>query len=241
MKNTNLIGFNALITGGNKGIGKAISLKLVEAGANVISLGRTDIDNNSHLYKEYSDNFFHYKCDISNIDVLNSTMSLISENHKKINILINNAGILDFSEFSKSDISIASKILQVNLTSAITLTHHLLPSMLNSKSGMIINISSIGAIENFAGCSVYNASKAGLLSFSRSLRNEVRTSGLKIIDIIPGATLTDIWDSNSRELFKDNMMLPSDLAEIIYSCIILSLNDRVMIEEVVVTPQNGSL
>lgn len=240
MNSIDLTGKTALITGGNKGIGFATSQKLASAGAKVISLSKSNFEPNYELYPELKNNFIHYQCDLSNNEAIGIVLTTVLEN-KQIDFLINNAGVLEFAPFVESDITKAYQTISVNLQAAIWLTYEVLPMMIERSSGMIINISSIGAIENFANCGVYNASKAGLLSFSRSIRKEVRKSGIKIIDIIPGATLTDIWDKDSQDNFGDKMMLPEDIANAIYSCISLSYNNRLMIEEIVITPQNGSL
>ncbi len=243
MKELALKDMNVLITGGNKGIGLTLSKKLIRQGANVYSLSRTAYNHSTD--EDESDNFkkhFHqYKCDITSILQLQSALSEIKAAVSNIDILINNAGISDFNPFTESDLSLAEKIIQTNLIAAINLTHFILPDMIENQKGMIINITSISVKENFANCSVYNASKSGLISFSRSLRKEVRTKGIKIIDIIPGATLTDLWDDESRHQYQNQMMLPDDVSEVIYECIRLSVNNRMMIEEIIITPQSGNL
>jgi short-subunit dehydrogenase len=113
--------------------------------------------------------------------------------------------------------------------------------MIKRKSGIIVNISSSSVIENFADCSIYNASKSALIAMSRSLRKEVRQHGIKIIDIIPGATCTDIWDEQSKNEYKDRMLLPEDVADIIFQTVISSYGDRLMVEEIVIRPQNGNI
>ena len=241
MKQLKFNEITALISGGNKGIGLALSQKLVESGTKVISLGRSEYKHDSTNTTNFENNYFHYRCDISNTNELTKVLLEIKEMHGNINLLVNNAGTSDFSTFATSDISLGIKMIETNLSAAIALTHSVLPAMLSGQAGVIVNMSSIAAIENFADCSVYNASKAGLLSFSRSLRKEVRKSGVKIIDVLPGATLTDIWDEDFKNTFKDKMMHPEDIAEAVFECIRMSLNPRLMIEEIILTPQGGSL
>jgi short-subunit dehydrogenase len=241
MKQLKLNEITALISGGNKGIGLAISERLIKHGVKVISLGRSKFEKKINNISNFDELYFHYQCDISNFDELKKVLSEIMERHGHINLLVNNAGISDFTTFATSDISLGIKMIDVNLSAAIALTHSILPAMLADHAGVIINMSSVAAIENFADCSVYNASKAGLLSFSRTLRKEVRKSGVKVIDVLPGATLTDIWDEDFRTTFKDKMMHPEDIAEAVFECIRMSLNPRLMIEEIILTPQAGSL
>ena len=240
MKELALKDMNVLITGGNKGIGLALSKKLIQHGANIYSLSRSAYQHSSDESDNFKHHFHQFKCDITSILQLQSALSEIKA-ISNIDILINNAGITDFNPFSESDLSLAEKIIQTNLIAAINLTHFILPDMIENQKGMIINITSISVKENFANCSVYNASKSGLISFSRSLRKEVRTQRIKIIDIIPGATLTDLWDDESKIQHQNQMMHPDDVSEAIYECIRLSMNERIMIEEIIITPQNGNL
>ncbi|MBX3043586.1 MAG: SDR family oxidoreductase [Candidatus Kapabacteria bacterium] len=224
---------NAVISGGNKGIGLAVAKSLLNAGARVFSLGRSE-------FAAFHQNFTHISCDITNFSRTKAVIDEIKSRYE-LNMLVNNAGLADFCNFASSNSESNYNMVNLNLSSAISLTHNLLGDMLKNQFGIIVNISSIAAIENFADCSVYNATKAGLLSFSRSLRKEVRGKGIKILDFLPGATLTDIWDKDFAASYGSKMMLPEEIAEIIFENIKLSLNPRLMIEEVIITPQAGSL
>jgi 3-oxoacyl-[acyl-carrier protein] reductase len=237
MENKTLNGKNVVISGGNKGIGLSLSKKLVENGANVISLSRTLIEIDELKNKKYT----QIQCDITNYNDLKSNVEKIKADFGKVEILINNAGIIDFKPFADSEVDSAHKMISTNMISAIDLVHLVLQDMIKSEFGIILNISSVGAIYNYPNCSVYNASKAGLLSFSRSLRSEVRKFGIKIIDILPGATDTEIWDAKIREKHHTKMMTADALADIIIDSLIHSISNKLMIEEIIITPQLGSL
>lgn len=232
---------NILITGGNKGIGLAISKRLMDYGANIISINRSEPDNSIISNNLYKEKFRNILCDISDENCLKSILSEITQSFENIDILINNAGISEFKPFAETNLDNIGRILNTNLNSAMIVTHFILNKMILNKSGLIVNIESISVRHDFANCSVYNASKSGLLSFSRSIRNEVRHYGIKIIDILPGATITNIWDETSIENFGHKMMLPEDIAGVVSSAIELSLNNRIMIEEIVISPQLGNL
>ncbi len=237
MKNNLLEDKNIIITGGNKGIGLEIATKLIENGANVISLNRSNSKNKISENKHYH----QIKCNINNFERLKNVIEQIKTNYQNIDILINNAGIIDFKPFVESDLNTIHNILNTNFISAINLTYLILPNMIKHKNGLILNISSVAALYNYANCAIYNASKSGLLSFSRSLRNETRKTGIKIIDILAGPTNTDIWDFEMREKFHSQMINPSAIAEISVESIINSFKNNLIIEEIIITPQNGGL
>ncbi|MFA5511726.1 MAG: SDR family NAD(P)-dependent oxidoreductase [Candidatus Kapaibacterium sp.] len=234
-----LSGKTILISGGNRGIGLALSKKMCMLGAQIISLGRSKFDYDG-VTPEFSKSFTHYEVDISNHNSLDTILREIT-NRNSIDILVNNAGISDFTEFIKSDMELAAKMINVNFVSTVYLTHKILPQMIEKKSGTILNISSVAAVENFANCSVYNATKAAVLSFGKSLRKEVRTQGVNVLNILPGATLTNIWDDDFAREYAANMMMPEDIADAIIEALILTQNNRLMIEELILTPKHGSL
>jgi short-subunit dehydrogenase len=113
--------------------------------------------------------------------------------------------------------------------------------MMLCKRGTIINILSVASVKTFTNCSVYAATKAGALAFSRSLREEVRPHNIKVIDILAGATETPLWTEESRAEFSGRMMQPDDIAEAVSSAVELARRERVSVEELLVRPRLGDL
>jgi short-subunit dehydrogenase len=113
--------------------------------------------------------------------------------------------------------------------------------MISQKRGLIINISSVAALSRFTGSSIYSASKSALLTMSRILRDEVRKFGIKVVDILPGATDTDMWDKESRKLLGQKMMKPEDIAQVIYDTIEMNKLNRIITEELIIRPIGGDL
>jgi short-subunit dehydrogenase len=111
--------------------------------------------------------------------------------------------------------------------------------MMERKSGTIVNINSVAAVNSFKNCSAYGASKAGALALSRSMREDVREFGVKIIDMLVGATETEIWGDEMRAEAGHRMMQPEDIAQTIVNA--LKMSDRAMIEEILLKPQLGNL
>ncbi len=234
------------ITGGAKGIGASLSKSLLEKQAHVIATGSHNLDyyiDNNYLSKIiYQDsNFLFIQCDNRNYYEVEKVYTEIIEKHNKIDILINNAGITLFKPFEKTSIEEYDNLIKINLNGIFYCIKVVIDNMIKNQSGTIVNISSVGAFENFANCSIYNLSKAGLLALSRSLRNEYRNYGIKFIDILPGATDTDAWDSNSRIKYSQRLLKPDSVANAIVSALNNSYDGNTVIEELIIRPIQGNI
>jgi short-subunit dehydrogenase len=102
-----------------------------------------------------------------------------------------------------------------------------------------VNIVSVSATTTFLNSSVYSASKAGVLALSRCLRSEVRKKGIRVIDVLPGAVETKMWDRESRRKHGRKMMKPSDVADVVVAA--FKLPGNVLTEEIIMRPLEGDL
>lgn len=154
-------------------------------------------------------------------------------------ILVNNAGVTAFGNFLATSVRSFDEILDTNLKGAMIVTRAVLPSMVKHKKGTIINIVSYAAKTVYQGSSAYSAAKAGLAGMMNVIREEVRSSGVKVINVYPGAVLTPMWSPKQRALFQDTMIPSGDFARMLYE---LSLQPASMtVEELVVRPPIGDL
>jgi len=183
----------------------------------------------------------YFSCDVSDIDSVEKTYQAIKSSCGCPDFLINNAGIAKFNPIYKASWEEVETLISVNFKGIFNCTKAVLNDMLERKNGVIINISSVAAVEIFNNSAAYSASKAAALTFSRTLRQECRKEGIKIIDVILGATETDIWRKEVRIANAERMMKPSDVADAVVAVAELSLNPRMMLEEVSVRPQLGNL
>lgn len=179
------------------------------------------------------------ECDVSSWDSVQQAYERGVKQCGAIDILINNAGVGVFAPLVEMSHEEFGRTLDTNLRGAWHCIKVALPAMLQRKTGVIVNINSIAATTTFTGATAYAASKAGLLALSRSLRQEVRSEGVKVIDVLPGATETDIWAESARAQFSERMMQADDIAEAVVAA--LQLNPRVMPEEITLRPQLGDL
>jgi short-subunit dehydrogenase len=228
-----------LITGAGSGLGRALALELNAQGYYVILAGRNILklsETKSMLTNSHNSELL--EIDLQNRDdIKEKSGNLLSR--IEIDCLINNAGVTAFKTVEDTSEEEVEAILQTNLNGAIYLTKALLPSMIKREDGKVVNILSVAANTIFKKSGVYAASKAGLLAFSNVLREEVREHNIRIINVLPGAIATPIWDSNSLEKFASRMMTPEDVAAVIAQNI--TNDNSVITEEITLRPILGDL
>jgi 3-oxoacyl-[acyl-carrier protein] reductase len=228
------------VTGASRGIGAACAKHLIRTGANVAISARKGESLTSLSETLAKDARYHViPCDVASKDSVDEAIKDISFKLGTVDILVNNAGLGIFAPFNELSIDDVDAMLNVNLRGAFLCTQAVLSSMIERSEGVIVNINSVSALKTFKNCSMYAASKAGLLAMSRSLREEVREHGIKVIDLMIGATETDIWSVEARNEFSPRMMQPDDIAESLLAT--LRLSPRMMPEELVLRPQQGDL
>lgn len=227
------------ITGASTGIGKSLSIKFANNNYSVFGSARRKAPfNNSELNLNDTTKFRYIENDVSNFEQVSAISKEIQENYS-LECLINNAGITSFKPFIENSIEDIDKIIKTNLNGSIYTIKSVLPQMIENNSGTIINILSVAAKKIFTNSSIYAASKAGLELFSKVLREEVRGHNIRIINIYPGATSTDIWPENAIDKFSDKMMSPEKLANFIYD--IYANSTELSPEEIVIRPITGDL
>jgi NAD(P)-dependent dehydrogenase (short-subunit alcohol dehydrogenase family) len=179
----------AIVTGAAKGMGKAHSIKLAQAGAKVVV---TDIDAPGcqqvvEEIKKLRGQAIAVKCDQSKKTDVDAVVAETLKKFKKIDILVNNAGIFPFEPFLDMPEQNFEKVIDVNLKGYFLMAQACAKEMSKQKSGSIVNIASIAAIMGFAGLTHYCASKGGIVAMSRALALELAPMGIRINTIDPGA------------------------------------------------------
>lgn len=165
----NPIKFNILITGGSRGIGKTIALKFLEDGHNVIITYNNSQESALNIEKQGG---HIYQLNIVNYEECQNVMQTIINKFGKIDVLINNAGILKNGLFHKLDYESWYNVINTNLISIYNITNPIINNMLKHEFGRIINISSVYGLKGSKGQSNYCASKFGLIGFTKCLAVE---------------------------------------------------------------------
>ena len=182
-----------LLTGPARGLGLAISQRLVNDGYSVVGVGRKISKDFEKLMSSKNSGKAHFiSFDLENLAGIPELINNITSKHGNIYGLINNAGIAFDGVLATMHATEISKILRINLESAIVMTKYACRSMLLQSEGRIIYISSIIASTGFNGLSVYAASKAGLEGFMRSLARELGRSKVTVNCVAPGYMETDM-------------------------------------------------
>jgi acetoacetyl-CoA reductase len=195
----------ALVTGGTKGIGKAICMHLAEHGARIACGYGHDVQAAEAFQKEFVKKGYHgdiYQCDVTEPDQIFAMVGRVAETFGKIDILVNNAGITSDKTVLKMEIADWHKVLRTNLSSCFYMCKTVLPHMLKQNYGRIINISSVIGHSGNIGQANYASAKAGLFGFTKTLALETARKGITVNAVAPGFVKTEMTDKIPREVIE---------------------------------------
>ena len=204
MKSTdlfNLSGKTALVTGCSRGIGKAMAIGLAEAGANIIGVSSgleagSDVETE---IKNLNKKFFHYKVDLGNRKKLYEFISKVKSDHSKVDILINNAGIIKRDPAVQHNDEEWDSVLSINLDAAFILAREFGKEMVKRGEGKIIFTCSLLSFQGGINVAGYTASKSAVAGLVKALANEWASKGVNINGIAPGYVAT----KNTEALRED--------------------------------------
>lgn len=192
----------AIVTGAARGIGKAVAKRLVDDGFFVVAVYNSSEKLAKELESELYPSVKAYKCDVSDSESVNAVVRAVLKDRKTVDVLVNNAGIAQQKLFTDITDEDWSRMIGVDLSGAFYFTRAVLPSMINEKSGIIINITSMWG-ETGGSCEVhYSAAKAGLIGMTKALAKETGLSGICVNAVSPGVIETDMM-SNFSEADKE--------------------------------------
>ena len=200
-----LKGKTAIITGGSRGIGKAIVEKFVKQGANVAFTYSSSSDAAKAIENKLSTNNVKvksYKSDASNFEEAQLLAASVLEEFGSIDILINNAGITKDNLLMRMSEEDFDRVIQVNLKSVFNMTKAVQRTMLKQRKGSIINMSSVIGVKGNAGQSNYAASKAGIIGFTKSMAIELGSRNIRSNAIAPGFIVTEMTEELGKETIK---------------------------------------
>jgi 3-oxoacyl-[acyl-carrier protein] reductase len=220
-----LTGKTAVITGCNRGIGKAILEGFAVNGADVFACARKESaefsECTSRLSDKYSVRIIPVYFDACNIEEIKSAAKQILSSKKPLDVLVNNAGIGYNALFQMSSPDKLKEVFNVNFMGPFVFTQYITKSMVRNKSGSIINISSTAGIDGSAGKSVYGASKAAMICMTKVIATELGLFGIRANTIAPGMTETDMMSCLPEEAVLENIQTiglkrlgkPSEIAD----------------------------
>ena len=220
-----------LVTGSSDGIGRSITVSLLNSGAKVIGLAR-----DHSKFNPETKNYIKYKTDFSNEEILLNTIAKIIKDHKDLDCLVSNAGFGRFGTLETFSTKEINDFIFTNLTSHMILTNKILPHLKKIRKGNIIFIGSESALKGGKNGSLYSAAKFGLRGFSQSIREESCSKNIHVSLINPGMVRTSFFNNLDFMPGEDklNAIEPDDIGKIIID--ILSTRNGSVIEEINLSP-----
>ena len=199
----------AFITGGTRGIGKQIAIKLAKNGFDIALNYRKENDelkNTKNEIEESGAKCLAVQGDVTSFEDSERMVKELFDHYERIDVLVNNAGITKDNLFVRMKKEDFEDVVNVNLIGTFNVTKNIVPIMMKQKSGRIINISSVVGISGNAGQANYAASKAGIIGFTKSLAKELGSRNILVNAIAPGfieTQMTDVLkDSVKEEISK---------------------------------------
>jgi short-subunit dehydrogenase len=228
-----------VITGGTKGLGRAIAELFATKGFTVITCARTasDLRATEVYWKEHfpESQLLTFQTDVSKKSEVVEFGAFIRQHFEKIDILVNNAGLYLPGLVTEEQDGTLESLLETNLFSAYYITRGLLPLL--GRGSHIFNMCSVASILAYPNGGSYSIAKFALHGFSKALREELKPAGVKVTALLPGATWSDSW--HGVDLPHERLMQADDIARIIWGA--YDLSPSAVVEEILIRPQLGDL
>ncbi len=231
---------NIIITGASKGIGKAIAEQFAGGGHRLLLCARTE-STLQQTADQFRQRFPQAEINTMAVDLSDKASVLKFGDwclqFGATDILVNNTGVYFPGSIAEEPDDNLEKMMNTNLFSAYHLTRKLLPAMKEKNAGHIFNICSVASLHAYEGGGSYSISKFALDGFNKNLRHELKSSGIKVTGVYPGAVMTDSWGDFDNSAGR--IMEASDVAIMVVAAV--GLSKQAVVEEIVLRPQLGDL
>jgi NAD(P)-dependent dehydrogenase (short-subunit alcohol dehydrogenase family) len=233
----------ALITGASGGIGTATALAFAQAGFNLVLLGRSS-EKLAAVAQAVADvsavKVQIETLDLADLDQVRDRISAIVEPLPRLDIVINNAGMGYTGDLIDTPLAAWQQVLDLNLTSVFQVVQGVLPKLRQQSFSTIINIASIAGHQAFPNWGAYCVSKFGLVALSKTLAQEERVHGIRVVTVSPGSVNTPIWDTPTVQADFDRsaMLTPEIVAQSILHTALLP--PQAVVESIVLMPNGGT-
>ncbi|MFD2523822.1 SDR family oxidoreductase [Emticicia soli] len=229
-----------VVTGGTRGIGRAIVEIFAQNGFDVVASARKnkDLENlQDSITSQYNVRCHTYAADLGIKAQVIGLVDFVKSLKKPVDVLVNNAGNFIPGNIHEEEDGVLESLIETNLYSAYHLTRGLVKDMIAQKSGHIFNMCSVASLMAYPNGGSYSISKFALLGFSKGLREEMKPYNIKVTSIMPGAVLTDSWAG--VDIPAERFMTANDVAKTVWTA--YNLSDSAVIEDIVLRPQKGDL
>ena len=236
-----LAGQVALVTGGGRGIGRAVAVALAREGAAVALAARTraELAAVAAEIRDAGGRALAVPTDVTQDAAVDALVEQTVAELGALHILVTAAGTATFGPVIGAKATDWDAMLAVNLRAVMVCCRAALAPMVRQRRGTIVNVASIAASRPIRGAAAYSASKAGVVAWSRVLAEEVRGDGIRVGVLLPGAVSTPLWDSIPNAPARERMLAPEDVARA--AVLMVSLPPGAALEELALVPAGGIL
>jgi NADP-dependent 3-hydroxy acid dehydrogenase YdfG len=236
-----LLGQVAVVTGAGRGIGHATAMALAREGVTVVLAARTrqQLAATAAEIRETGGAALAIPTDVTQDAAVEAMVEQAVAELGRLDILVTAAGVASFGPVSGTKPTDWDGMLAVNLRAVMVTCRAVLPIMIRQRRGTIINVASVAAQRPIPGAAVYTATKAGVVGFSRVLAEELRSEGVRVGVLVPGAVDTPLWDAIPGSPDRSRMLRPADVARA--AVLMASLPPGATLEELTLLPQGGIL
>jgi NAD(P)-dependent dehydrogenase (short-subunit alcohol dehydrogenase family) len=236
-----LAGQVAIVTGGGRGIGRAVAQVFAREGATVVLVARSgpELDLVARGITDLGGRASTMPTDVNDESAVGALVKRVLAELGRIDILVTSAGTASFGPVADSKTAEWDQMLGVNLRAPMLCCRAVLPAMMAQRRGTIINIGSVVTSRVLTGSAAYTASQYGLLGFSRVLAEEMRPHGVRVGVLSAGATDTPLWNAVPSPPDRGLMLRPEQVAEA--ALVIAQLPFNATLEEMTLLPAGGVL
>lgn len=229
---TDLTGKVALVTGGGRGIGRAVALALGAAGAHVVVAARTQSEIEAVAREIVDAGGAASACvvDIADAESVRDLFATVRETRRRLDVLVNNAGIGLYGPVKDFPVEDLDRVVAVNLRGTFLCCQEAMKMMVPQGSGYIINVSSVVGFKGYPNQAAYTAAKHAVMGLTKTLAVEAQKDGIRVSAILPGGVDTGMVREARPDLDPSILLAPADVAgAVLY---LLSLSDRAAIDQI---------
>lgn len=237
---TNARSKKAIITGATKGIGLSLANKFASQGFDVATCARSSkgLDQWSiNIKHNYHVDTFATELDLGDKQAVINWGKSILEKWKSVDVLINNAAIFTPGDILDEADGYLERMMQINVMSPYELCRIFIPGMIDQGYGQVFNISSIASLKPVQKGGAYAITKHAMTGLSKTLRQELLKTPIKVTTVYPGATMTGSWEG--ADIDEARLINPDDIAEVIWAA--YNMGPRSVLEELIIRPSDGDL
>lgn len=207
----------AIVTGGGRGIGRAICLALAADGYEVVAASRTlqELKETQRLVESAGGTCATRQTELGDADDIAELIETAKERSGHIDVLVNCAGVAPVASLEELTPALFEQILAINVTAVYHTCRAVWPGMVQRRAGVIVNVSSMASVDPFPGLTAYGAAKAWINAWTKGLAEEGRTCGVSVFAVAPGAVETKMLRDAFPDFPENQAMAPADVAEVV--------------------------